>query len=116
MTINLSKGDENPSVAATLKKVDGTKTDIPQNATVYFVVNKADGTVLVDREVDTYDDRNNGEVTFDWKSSETDDIPAGVHKAVFIIEDANGDETTFPNVGALPLKVDDDSDLNRGSP
>lgn len=113
MTINLSKGDENPDVSVQLKKVDGSIQNIPDQATVYFVVNEADGTVLVDREVDSYDDRDNGEVTFEWTSSETDEIPTGVHKAVFIIEDADGDETTFPNVGALPLKVDGDSDLNR---
>lgn len=116
MTINLSKGDENPDVAVTLKKVDGTVIDIPVDAKVYFVANKADGTVLVDREVDQYDDRDNGEVTFEWTSSETDEIPTGVHKAVFIIEDADGDETTCPNVGAIPLKVDGDSDLNRSGP
>lgn len=112
MTIYVSKGDENPDIKRQLLKADDTPIDIPNTAEVYFVVNDQKENVELDREVDVYRDRNQGKVTVKWGQNETD-LDPGVYKAVFVIEEQNGDETTVPNVGAIPLKVDGDSDLTR---
>jgi len=114
--INISKGDEKPSAELELGFVDGTTQTIPPNATVYFVANSRSGDVLIDREVDEYVDRSNGVVRIDFKDSETDDIPVGVHRYVCVLEENDGDETTFPNRSPDTFRVHGDSDLNRGSP
>lgn len=96
----IKEGDLKPPLEAVLER-DGVAMDLT-NTTVYFVMGSTQDLPKVDSQAEIVD-ASAGKVRYNWASGDTDEPDA--YLCEFIVEDSNGNETTFPSDGYFTATV-----------
>lgn len=99
----IKAGDRDPPIEATLER-DGSAFDLT-NTTVSFVMGSTRDTPVVDAQA-TIVDATAGTVRYEWAAGDTD--TPGAYNSEFVVEDANGIETTFPDDGYVTVYIHED--------
>lgn len=100
----IKQSDDDPVISATLTDDEGAAVDLT-NATVDFhMAEPRGGQTVVDASA-TIVDAANGDVEYQWASSDTS--KAGRYRAEFQVTYSDGDVETFPNVGYETVFIDE---------
>lgn len=113
----LKLGDSAPNLAAQLIEessggslsVSGTTTKTATDltgGTVTLNVVDPDGTLVIDAASCSLEDATNGEVSYDYSSS--DFSSTGTHEAEFVFDDGSGETITYPNTGNFVIQINED--------
>ena len=100
----IKKGDLLPAIVAVLKDENGAVIDLSTgvDSVAFHMVKQGSETVAVD-EAATITDGPNGEVTYLWSGTDTDDD--GSFFGEFEVTWTGGKTTTFPNYRFLDIKI-----------
>lgn len=105
MTVWFKQGDRLPSLSVTAVQSDGTAYDL-SGATVVFNMRTADtNTVKVNRASATLVSGPNGQVRYDWQSTDLDTVGEYLGEFEATI---SGRKLTIPTNGYIPIRVLDD--------
>lgn len=105
MTVTMKQNDRLPSLSVTAVQSDGTAYDLT-GATVVFNMRAADtGTIKINRSAAVLVSGPNGQVRYDWNSSDLD--TNGDYLAEFEAT-ISGRKLTIPTNGYIPVRVIDD--------
>lgn len=103
----IKQGDTSPKLVAQLKDGDGEPINLVDTQVIEFHMMNADtDEVVIEDSSASVDDGENGVVSYDWKSGDTEN--EGHFKAEFEVVWNSGKIESFPNQGYIDVYIDRD--------
>lgn len=102
---NIHENDLRPRIRVTATDSDGNPIDLTGAIGVRFnMARLSDGTNKIDAAAGFIDPRSGGVMEYAWVAGDTDE--PGSYRAEFEVEWSAGTTETFPNAGALLIRVE----------
>lgn len=103
---SIKRGDTEPAIQAQLQDDQGDAVDLTNADSVAFHMEGDRETTPKVNASASIDDAANGEVSYSWDSTDTDET--GTYEAEFQVTWSDGGTETFPNDGFLEVVIRDD--------
>lgn len=102
MTFQIKQGTTRPAYQRTLR-IDGAAVDLTDATAVHFSMASPDGTLVIDRQPGTFDDRAGGVVAYEWQDGDTND--AGKFNTEWIVTWDDGTTDGWPSKGFVQIEI-----------